>query len=50
LDQYAKADTLNVKEKTMPYPIDGDKPTSRYLCACPDLDYFRIADDASGDI
>jgi hypothetical protein len=23
------------------------KPTSRYLCACPDLDYFRIADHTS---
>ena len=21
--------------------ITSDKPTSRYLCACPDLDYFR---------
>jgi hypothetical protein len=24
--------------------IVSDKPTFRYLCACPDLDYFRIAD------
>jgi hypothetical protein len=26
--------------------IDDEKPTCRYLCACPDLNYFRIADNS----
>jgi hypothetical protein len=25
-------------------------PTSRYLSACPDLDYFRLADNLSGTL
>jgi hypothetical protein len=25
--------------------ITSCKPTCRYLCACPDLDYFRFADN-----
>ena len=34
------------KRASSDQPIAGEKPTSRYLCACPDLDYFRIADSS----
>jgi hypothetical protein len=30
--------------------ITSYKPTSRYLSACPDLDYFRLADNLSGTL
>jgi len=29
--------------------ITQHKPTSRYLCACPDLDYFRFVDHSGND-
>jgi hypothetical protein len=29
--------------------IATEKPTSRYLSACPDLDYFRFADQLPSD-
>jgi hypothetical protein len=30
--------------------ITPHKPTSRYLSACPDLDYLRLADNLSGSL
>ena len=27
--------------------MTSNKPTSRYLCACPDLDYFRFVDHSA---
>jgi hypothetical protein len=30
--------------------ITSYRPTSRYLSACPDLDYFRLADNLSGTL
>jgi hypothetical protein len=38
-----------MKQQSATFPIAGHKPTSRYLCASPDLDYFRIADNPGVD-
>jgi hypothetical protein len=35
-----------MKQQSATIPIAGHKPTSRYLSACPDQDYFRLADNA----
>jgi hypothetical protein len=32
-------------EALLPKVIGKHWPTSRYRCACPDLDYFRLADN-----
>jgi hypothetical protein len=39
-----------IRPESMPSAaITSYKPTSRYLCACPDLDYFRFVDHSGND-